>query len=220
MLCTKNHAEFNSLLNKVAGSRYVNYSMPWGMRVSDGAQYLNDNYMQTGKKLAEALLNGKCPNPSKLHNAQNPDTLTHQQKAALSVMRDSKTNQEFMAAVRGAVHRNVLSSAAMHIFGPHTKQKYRQRHIQNPTASHAIQRKKYAAPLQATPTEEVQNALAGPPESSASSSSAATPSSAIAKQFESADTMEVDNNPRELHLVDPTQDTGTIRLKKKSRTRK
>lgn len=116
MFAATSHTDFNTHFNAAAGTSGVAYSGPWDMRTTSGKEYMHRNHMEAGKKLAGAILNGTAAGASRLHNGQNVDTLTREQKATLTVMRDSSTDAEFKSGMRGAVRSNALTNAAMHVF--------------------------------------------------------------------------------------------------------
>lgn len=118
MFQARNHADFNTHFNKAAGSSGVAYSAPWNMRTSSGKAYLHNNYVQTGRMLAAAILDGKCTQDSNMHNGQKVNLMTQEQKACLTLMRDSMSKSEFVAGLRGAVRCNALDNVTMQIFAP------------------------------------------------------------------------------------------------------
>ena len=116
MFVASNHTEFNTALNRVAGTCGVAYSPAWDMSTRSGRTYMNRAYDTVGRVYADArLASGALPS-SKLCDGVSASALKPMQKVALSAMRSSKNTREFDAAVRAAVKYGAINDAAAALF--------------------------------------------------------------------------------------------------------
>ena len=112
MYVARSHEEINESLNKIAGTDNIQYATPWDMSTRTGRSYMLNNYTQVGKMFASNALQGLVGGASKLMTSSH---LTPVQKATLSAIALSSTEQEYKSALLSAVKHGALTNMATRV---------------------------------------------------------------------------------------------------------
>lgn len=113
---TTNCRAFNSAFNKFAGTTEVEYAQEFPMDVHTGAQYLARNRASIGRQYATQVLENKVSDNNALQGESEHHDMTLRQRAVLSFMRSTTSDQQFDSALHAAMEFGALSSSARHVF--------------------------------------------------------------------------------------------------------
>ena len=137
------------------------------------------------------------------------------------MMRDSTSDGEFMAGLRGAVRSNALSNMAMRIFSPRLALD-RSKLTWNVPARATVARKKTTQLAEAKTTRlaEAETTRLAEAETTRLAEAETTRLEEAPTAPVEVASMEIDSARTPLLLDQSAGETGTLRVKKKSRTRK
>ena len=218
MLSASDQQEFNDRFNKYAGTAGIEYAKPWDMHTHTGKQYLHEHHRDVGQKLADAVLSGGHKASSELIMLAPNSKLNGLQQAYLTLVRDSKTDEEFNSALYAAVRNNVLGNQVLALLTKHSSSQP----TSNVMSDAEVERAQYNEHidyLESLIDELVHNQI-----KQYAAGKAGAPAGGVMERMEADSTasMEVDStaSTKVPHLVDQSSaETGTLRIKKK-RSRK
>ena len=160
MYVARSHADFNESLNKIAGTDNIQYATPWEMSTRTGRAFMLKNNMQVGRLFASNALTGNVGNSKLLATTQ----LSPMQKATLSALALSNTEQQYNAALLSAIRHGALKNTAARVLAKPSAHDYvpppQQPNVSVAAATSAVPDDVHMADPDAAPAPDVQLAEA------------------------------------------------------------
>ena len=113
MYVARSHADFNESFNLIAGTDNIQYATPWEMSTRTGRAFMLKNNTQVGRLFASHALAGTVGNSRLLATTH----LTPMQKATLSALALSSSDQQYNAALLSAIRHGALKNVAARVLG-------------------------------------------------------------------------------------------------------